>query len=1149
MTDEPRETHSWPVGTVVAGRYRVDAVHEGGGMAVVHRVRHLDWGVDLAVKSPRPEVLTTDAHRQVFVREAETWVSLALHPHVCTCHYVTVVDGLPRAFAEYLPGGSLQDWIAAGGLYHGGPTAALSRVLDVAIQAAWGLRHAHEHAIVHQDVKAANVLLATGDPEIAVSAKVTDFGLAKARPAEPEVLRAQAAGGTVLTPRGGMTPTHASPEQFGDGLLTRRTDVWSFAVTVLEMLAGGVRWPVGIAAPAVLADLVDRGPDSRLPAVPEALADLLARCLRIDPDERPRTMAAVAAELTALKETVDHRPARRAPRSLAGGPVELNNRALSLIDLGQSTAALDTFDAALRVDPRHLESTYNAGLLRWRRGELSDDRLVAALQDARADHDDPPLARYLLAEVHRERGDQEGAWEAARTLRETEPDVPNLARLPEPLRRSPVRPVATLAEVEVPWQVHLHPGLPWQSRIDRAVSVRLSGDGRIALTGDYGGLVARWDLTSGERTAALMGHDGRVLDVGLSVDGAQAVSAGSDNSVRWWDLDAGCCLASWDVPPTHRYGLAVARIRLLPDGYTAALMRVGQGLQLFDLRAGEVLWTLPRTADDDCFELAASGRYLISSARDSQPPGGVDARVWDVQDGRCLRMFTGHRRPVTALLLREDHGDAFTGDWDGVLLHWELDTGKLVRELSGHTGPVRALVSTADGAHLVSGGDTTARLWDVASGRCLRTYTGRGGEVSDVQVRRDGLGSVVVAQQDNVVQRWPLPIPHAAPWQLCRVRSVDEVDQAATRAADLAQQAAEAADHGDVAAAVDLLSRARATPGHERETGLRAAWRRLARVAERPGLRSAWPRYVLSGHTAYVRDVALSLDARIGISAGTDGVLRVWDIEAGQCLYTLDGHGRPVTAVSLSQDGRTAVSANDDGELRLWDVETGACRRVMRSDTFNPVTRVRLLPFSGPPQALVAYSGAEVRLWDLADDTLHGDTSLVDGVLNDMVTSPAGDLMLLAADRTLHVYDLLDGRWRHALQNAPPSGFRLAALSPDGRTAVAAGDHRHPALTVWDVVDGRHVRTVELDASPNALQFTPDGRFVVTGGPRRRLQVWDVAGGACIRTVTTRGFPSTLAVAGDGFVVLVGTFQADLEVMEFDWDLAVASPPIEPHGR
>jgi serine/threonine protein kinase len=217
---------AWEPGETVLGLYEVKDVRSGG-MGVVHRVRHLGWQVDLAVKTPRPEWITTPEDRQHFEREAGTWVNLGLHPHTVNCVYVRTVDAAPRVFAEWVDGGSLAEAVHRSAFSDDDP----ARILDTAIQTAWGLAHAHEAGLVHQDVKPANVML---EPDGTV--KVTDFGLAKTL--QPG--KAAPAGVSFA----GMTREYCSPEQ-ADAMagragvrITAASDVWSWGVTVLEMFNG-----------------------------------------------------------------------------------------------------------------------------------------------------------------------------------------------------------------------------------------------------------------------------------------------------------------------------------------------------------------------------------------------------------------------------------------------------------------------------------------------------------------------------------------------------------------------------------------------------------------------------------------------------------------------------------------------------------------------------------------------------------------------------------------------------------------------------------------------------------------------------------------------------------------------------------------------
>ena len=109
-------------------------------MGVVYKVRHRGWDMELAVKSPLQSALDRVGGEGAFIAEAEAWIDLGLHPNIATCYYVRKLGPVPRLFAEYVQGGSLQNWIEKGLLRDP------ENILDVAIQFAWGLDYAHERA-------------------------------------------------------------------------------------------------------------------------------------------------------------------------------------------------------------------------------------------------------------------------------------------------------------------------------------------------------------------------------------------------------------------------------------------------------------------------------------------------------------------------------------------------------------------------------------------------------------------------------------------------------------------------------------------------------------------------------------------------------------------------------------------------------------------------------------------------------------------------------------------------------------------------------------------------------------------------------------------------------------------------------------------
>ena len=373
----------WNVGDVILDLYEVKNIHEGGGMGLVYRVHHRGWNMDLAVKSPRSEFFQTDRQKETFVRECETWINLGLHPHVASCYYVRTLGNIPRIFAEYVEGGTLREWIDSRKLYEGGPQVALKRILDIAIQIAWGLQYAHEQGLIHQDVKPANVLMT---PEGA--AKVTDFGLANARAAAGES-SVGAGHRSIFVSSGGMTPAYCSPEQAeayakrvagistGDlPKLTRRTDIWSWGVTVLEMFIGEVCWQSGVAAPIVLQQYQELK-RAISPDIPTLLYQLLSECFEFQPDRRPGQFSEIANRVRATFEKIyETTHPRELSAQVPANADLLNNQALSMVDLGRAFdpaplkgGGKDFYSLLLKAlssNPGHIIARLNHSLFNWR---------------------------------------------------------------------------------------------------------------------------------------------------------------------------------------------------------------------------------------------------------------------------------------------------------------------------------------------------------------------------------------------------------------------------------------------------------------------------------------------------------------------------------------------------------------------------------------------------------------------------------------------------------------------------------------------------------------------------------------------------------------------------------------------------------------
>ena len=374
-------------------------------MGAVFKVQHVDWGILLAMKCPLPNLLQNQQAQRSFQHECDLWINLGLHPNIATCHYIRRLQHQTYVFAEFVEGGTLREWIMSRQLYRGGEEVALARILDIAIQAAWALDYAHRHRLVHQDVKPGNVMM-TSDG----TAKLTDFGLARAAR-----VAAQDAQQLAVAEFAGGTPAYWSPEQEKKSRVTAAADLWSWALSVLEMFTGGFVLKSGSLAKPHLAAFRERAllKARGLPKMPESLYELLRHCFRSDPKNRPSDLGGVAARLIDIyKDIHSEQYSRRAPDLSLVAADSLNNRAVSLLDLGEKEKAMRLLSEALANDPVHPEATFNRALILYRDRKRTAANVVAKLEAIAAANAESCNVDCLIARMCIEVGDRTKAMNA-----------------------------------------------------------------------------------------------------------------------------------------------------------------------------------------------------------------------------------------------------------------------------------------------------------------------------------------------------------------------------------------------------------------------------------------------------------------------------------------------------------------------------------------------------------------------------------------------------------------------------------------------------------------------------------------------------------------------------------------------------------------
>ncbi|HLA76722.1 MAG TPA: protein kinase [Vicinamibacteria bacterium] len=1080
----------WRVGEVVLGLYQVTGLLGQGGMGRVYRVRHLGWDVDLAVKAPLPSVLEAVGGADNFEREAETWVNLGLYPHTVVCYYVRRIDGVPRVFAELLDGGSLHDWIARGQL------ASLPQLLDVAIQFAWGLHYAHEQGLIHRDVKPGNLLL-TADGV----AKVTDFGLARARPAE------SAAGGagpghTVMVPGGvGGTPAYFSPEQAAGKALTRRSDLWSYALSLLEMFRGGRTWEYGVAGPEVLEGHLKEGGAPGFPAVPPVVVDLLRQSFREDPEDRPRTLWEVALVLKgAYEEATGKRYPRPEPKAVRETADGLSNRAVSLLDLGREAQADPLWNRALKTEPHHLESSYNQTLYQWSQGRLADDEAITRLEEARRTNARAARAPHLLGKLLLALGESDRAQRVSEEATAAGHVVPESER--EALSR-------------------------FDAGTDRLIELKglVEAGTVLALTPDGGRLVAAsggkdvrvWDAASGRILRTLQAPGTRLRALAISPDARLLLWAGDDIPLEALEL-----ASARPVRAFQRLTGFITAMAVTPDAAAVLTGASDRTLRLWELASGRCLKTLEGHGEAVTAVALGGGSTAFSASLDGT------VRVWDLIAGASRGVFEGHKGRVLAVAFSEATGTVFSGGEDRSVRQWDAGSGRPLRTLLGHTAPVTALAAS-DGRLVTAGLDRTVRVWDAERGQIHALFKLEA-PVQAIAVAASGSriwalsGSAVVGLQ--VPERFRLP-----GYAVARPVSVAEVEGRDASFLGLLARARQALGGGDLAGALTLAREARAVPGHERSEESLAFWDQLLSRLPKKGLLGAWETTVFEGHRDPVLAVAASPDGSRALSGGMDGSVRTWDLRSRSALSAWGGHGGAVSAVVFTPDGREAVSGSWDKTARLWDAAGRGLRTYEGHDDY--VSAVALSPDGR--RLLTASWDQTLRLWDKASGRLLGVLDGHTANVSCAAFGPDGRFAVSGGwDAGVRAWDL-ESFSTVCLLEGHESNVSAVALSPDGRQVASGGVDA--VVRVFDLRSRRNVRSFPgHEAEITTVAFTPDGHYLVSAGRDKTVRLWDLRSGGCARILSLTTAVLQVAVTADGSRLVWAGADCAVRVWRLDWE-------------
>ena len=304
------------------------------------------------------------------------------------------------------------------------------------------------------------------------------------------------------------------------------------------------------------------------------------------------------------------------------------------------------------------------------------------------------------------------------------------------------------------------------------------------------------------------------------------------------------------------------------------------------------------------------------------------------------------------------------------------------------------------------------------------------------------------------------------------------------------------------------------------------------------------PTVLLEGHEFTIWSVVVTQDGRHVVSGGQDATVRLWDIQTGKLVHTFIGHEGPVYGLAATSDGRRIFSVSDrDSSVRVWDVEAGTALNTLRPNSLHT------LAIAITPDDCYIITGGDDgkdRVWDIGHSAMVRIREQGAGVYS-IAVSPDGTHLVSGSKRALGrdptgilwLRDLDTGSLLHTLHGHKGNVTRLV-FTPESRFMISGGQDGD--VNIWDVDSGTLLNTLSGHTSAILLLWVShDGRYLVTGANDCTIRVWQMHGGVLLRTLDHTENVHSLAMSSDGRQLVAGTLEGSI----FVWDFPLGSPWID----